>query len=232
MGYVSEGVKGALYLIVHADPEVVRTVLLSLGISLSAILIASFTGIPLGFLISTHEFPLKRAVITLFNTLLSLPTVVVGLFLYTILSRQGPLGPLGLVFTPTAMVIGQCLLAYPMIVALTISALNSVDPRVKITALTLGAGPLRAALTICAEARFALMAAVIAAFGRVIAEVGVAIIVGGNIKGYTRIMTTAIATETAKGDFAFALSLGFVLLLISLVINALFHYLQTRVRKG
>ena len=226
MEYLWGGIREAVILIISLDAEVFRTVLLSLRISLLAILLASLIGIPLGFLISAHEFPCKRPIITFFNTLLSLPTVVVGLFLYSLLSNRGPFGPLGLLFTPTAMVIGQLILATPIIVALTISAIQSMDPRAKITAMTLGAGPVRTAVTVLSEARFALTAAVIAGFGRVIAEVGTAMMVGGNIKGYTRIMTTAIALETAKGEFAFALALGCILLFVAFSINVLFHYFQ------
>ena len=226
MEYLWGGIQGAIVLIISLDAEVFRTVLLSLRISLTATLLASLVGIPLGFLISTHESPLKRPIIIFFNTLLSLPTVVVGLFLYSLLSNRGPFGPLGLLFTPTAMVIGQLILATPIIVALTISAIQSMDPRAKITAMTLGAGPVRTAVTVLSEARFALTAAVIAGFGRVIAEVGTAMMVGGNIKGYTRIMTTAIALETAKGEFAFALALGCILLFVAFSINVLFHYFQ------
>jgi tungstate transport system permease protein len=226
MGYLWDGIKEAIRLIISLDHEVCRTVLLSLRISLTATLLASLIGIPVGFLISTHEFTLKRAVITVFNTLLSIPTVVVGLFLYSLLSKGGPLGLLDLLFTPSAMVIGQFILATPIIVALAISAIQMVDPRVKITAMTLGANHARAALTVLSEARFALTGAVIAGFGRVIAEVGTAMMVGGNIKGYTRIMTTAIALETAKGEFAFALALGFILIAVAFSVNILFHYFQ------
>ncbi|HEX9949860.1 MAG TPA: ABC transporter permease [Thermodesulfobacteriota bacterium] len=226
MDYLWEGIKEAIRLIVSLDQEVSRTVLLSLRISLTATILASLVGIPAGFLIGTHEFFLKRPVITFFNTLLSLPTVVVGLFLYSLLSKRGPLGLLDLLFTPSAMVIGQFILAIPIIVALAISAIQMVDSRVKWTAMTLGAGPVRTALTVLSEARFALMGAVIAGFGRVIAEVGAAMMVGGNIKGYTRVMTTAIALETSKGEFAFALSLGFILLFVAFSVNILFHYFQ------
>lgn len=226
MDYFWEGIKEAIRLIVSLDQEVSRTVLLSLRISLTATILASLVGIPAGFLIGTHEFFLKRPVITFFNTLLSLPTVVVGLFLYSLLSKRGPLGLLDLLFTPSAMVIGQFILAIPIIVALSLSAIQMVDSRVKWTAMTLGAGPVRTALTVLSEARFALMGAVIAGFGRVIAEVGAAMMVGGNIKGYTRVMTTAIALETSKGEFAFALSLGFILLFVAFSVNILFHYFQ------
>jgi tungstate transport system permease protein len=159
---------------------------------------------------------------------MALPTVVVGLLVYSLISRQGPLGPLELLFTPKAMVIGQFILATPIIVALTISATQAIDPRVKITAMTLGAGPLRTAVTVLSEAKFALMAAVVAGFGRVIGEVGCALMVGGNIRGYTRTMTTAISLETAKGEFAFGLALGFILLTVAFVVNILLHRLQSR----
>jgi tungstate transport system permease protein len=226
MGYLWDGIREAIRLIISLDTEVYRTVLLSLRISLTATLLASFVGIPLGLLISTHEFTLKRPIIIFFNTLLSVPTVVVGLFLYSLLSKRGPLGPLDLLFTPSAMMIGQFILATPIIVALAISAIQMVDPRVKITAMTLGANQVRAALAVLSEARFALTGAVIAGFGRVVAEVGTAMMVGGNIKGYTRIMTTAIALETAKGEFAFALALGFILIAVAFSVNILFHYFQ------
>jgi tungstate transport system permease protein len=226
MGYLWEGIQGAVFLIFRLDAEVLRTVLLSLRISLTATILASLIGIPLGFLIGSHEFPFKRPVITLFNTLLSIPTVVVGLFLYSLLSKRGPLGLLDLLFTPSAMVIGQFFLATPIIVALGISAIQMADPRVKWTAMTLGASQVRTALAVISEARFALIGAVTAGFGRVIAEVGTAMMVGGNIKGYTRVMTTAIALETSKGEFAFALALGFILLAVSFFVNILFHYFQ------
>lgn len=228
MEYLWEGIQGAVLLLMSLDTEVFRIVLLSLRISLMATVLASLLGVPLGFLIGAHKFPLKSPTITLFNTLLSLPTVVVGLSLYSLLSKRGPFGPLDLLFTPTAMVIGQFILVTPIIVALSISAIQSMDPRVKITAMTLGAGPVRTALSIFSEARFALMAAVVAGFGRVIAEVGCAMMVGGNIKGYTRIITTAIALETAKGEFAFGLALGFILLFVAFSVNILFHYVQAK----
>lgn len=228
MEYIFEGIWEALRLIFSLDREVFSTVLLSLKISTSATIFASLVGISLGFIIAEHDFWGKRGAITIFNTLMALPTVVVGLLLYSFISRQGPLGPLGLLFTPRAMMIGQFILASPIIVALTISATQGVDPRVKFTAMTLGASSLRTALTVLSEARFALLAAVIAGFGRLIAEVGCALMVGGNIRGYTRTMTTAIALETAKGEFGFGLALGFILLTVAFSVNIFFHWLQSR----
>jgi tungstate transport system permease protein len=228
MEYILSGIKEALTLILSLDRDVFSTVLLSLRVSTTAILFSSLAGVPLGFLIGSSEFWGKKVIITIFNTLLALPTVVVGLLVYSFISRQGPLGPLGLLFTPNAMVIGQFILATPIIVALTISATQGVDTRVRLTAMTLGAGPLQTTLTVLSEARFALMAAVIAGFGRVIAEVGCALMIGGNIRGYTRIITTAIALETSKGEFGFGLALGFILLIMAFSVNILFHYAQSK----
>ena len=227
MGYILGGIEDALKLILSMDRDVFSTVLLSLRVSATATLFSSLVGVPLGFVIGSGEFRGKKLLVTIFNTLMAFPTVVIGLLVYSFISRQGPLGPLGLLFTPQAMVIGQFILATPIIVALTISATQGIDPRVKLTAMTLGAGPLRIATTILSEARFALMAAVIAGFGRVIAEVGCAMMVGGNIRGYTRTMTTAIALETAKGEFGFGLSLGFILLVVAFSVNILLHWLQS-----
>jgi len=228
MEYILGGIKEALKLILSLDTDIFSAVLLSLRVSVTATLFSSLVGVPLGFVIGGSEFWGKKVIITIFNTLLALPTVVVGLLVYSFISRQGPLGPLGLLFTPNAMVIGQFILATPIIVALTISATQGVDTRVRLTAMTLGAGPLQTALAILSEARFALMAAVIAGFGRVIAEVGCALMIGGNIRGYTRIMTTAIALETSKGEFGFGLALGFILLTVAFSINILFHYAQSK----
>ncbi|UCF55800.1 MAG: ABC transporter permease [Deltaproteobacteria bacterium] len=228
MEYILGGMWKALGLIFSLDKEIFNIALLSLRVSTIATFLSSLVGVPVGFIIGSSEFWGKKGLTAIFNTLMALPTVVVGLLLYSLISRQGPLGPLELLFTPKAMVIGQFILATPIIVALTISATQAIDPRVKITAMTLGAGPLRTAVTVLSEARFALMAAVVAGFGRVIGEVGCALMVGGNIRGYTRTMTTAIALETAKGEFAFGLALGFILLTIAFFVNILFHWLQSR----
>jgi len=227
MEYIVEGIWQALRLIFSLDSEIFSIVLLSLKVSTIATFLSSLAGVPVGFIIGTSEFRGKKLLVTIFNTFMAFPTVVVGLLVYSFISRQGPLGPLGLLFTPRAMMIGQFILASPLIVALTISATQGIDPRVKLTAMTLGAGHLRTATTILLEARFALMAAVIAGFGRVIGEVGCAMMVGGNIRGYTRTMTTAIALETAKGEFGFGLSLGFILLVVAFSVNILLHWLQS-----
>jgi len=210
------------------NADVFEVVLFTIKVSFWGTLLSSLLGVPLGFLIAVREFPGKGTVRTTLNTLMALPTVVVGLTVYAFISRQGPLGQWGLLFSPTAVVIGQCVLATPLITALTLSATQSVDPRVGLTARTLGANPGQEAFVILREARFALMAGIIAGFGRVIAEVGAAMMLGGNIRGYTRTMTTAIALESSKGEFGFGLALGFILMALALFINFLLGYFQGR----
>ena len=189
-------------------------------------LIASAMGIPLGFLIAIRHFRGKRGVITLLNTLLALPTVVIGLFVYALLSRQGALGHLGLLYTPAAIVVGQVILILPWVAGFTVSAVSRIDERYRRTAMTLGAGPLQTAIAILREARFGILGSVIAAFGRVISEIGIAMMLGGNIKGFTRTMTTAMALEHNKGEFVLAVALGIVLLAVSLAMNILLQVIQ------
>jgi len=210
------------------NADVFEVVLFTIKVSFWGTLLSGLVGVPLGFIIAIREFPGKGIVRTTLNTLMALPTVLVGLTVYAFISRQGPLGQWGLLFSPTAVVIGQCVLATPLITALTLSATQSVDPRVGLTARTLGANPGQEAFIILREARFALMAGIIAGFGRVIAEVGAAMMLGGNIRGYTRTMTTAIALESSKGEFGFGLALGFILMALALFINFLLGYFQER----
>ncbi|QEM69548.1 ABC transporter permease subunit [Geobacter sp. FeAm09] len=228
MGFIAESLHTSVALIASFDPEVFATVTTSLAVSGGAIVLAAAVGIPAGVAVGLHEFPLKRAAITLLNTLMAMPTVVVGLLLYGILSRQGPLGAMGLLFTPSAMVIGQTLLAVPIVANYTVSVIQGADPRIMPTALTLGASPLQAVFQLMRQVRFGIIAALIAGFGRIIAEVGVAMMLGGNIRGYTRTMTTAIALETSKGEFAFGLALGMILMTVALVINLFLNTLQQR----
>lgn len=227
MDFVTEGLIKAVQLIVTFDREVFGIALISLNVSGIAITLASVVGIPLGFIIGINEFPGKKTLTIILNTLVALPTVVVGLLVYAILSRQGPLGVLGLLFTPAAMIIGQFILALPIVTTLTLSAVHGLDPRVKTTALTLGANPFQVGWSLLKEARYGVMAAVILGFSRVITEVGSAIMIGGNIRGYTRNITTAIALETAKGNFALCMALGIILLTMAFGINILFHHLQS-----
>ena len=228
MDFFSDSFSTALALIVALDPDVVSAVTVSVAVSLWSTLFASLIGIPAGVAVAVAEFPGKRLAVTLLNTLMALPTVVVGLIVYSIISRQGPLGSFGLLFTPSAMVIGQTVLAVPIIANLTLSAIKGADPRIVPTAITLGAGPQQAVRRLVIELRFGIMAAVIAGFGRVIAEVGVAMMLGGNIRGFTRTMTTAIAMETGKGEFALGLALGLILMAVALAVNMVLNTLQQR----
>jgi len=201
--------------------EVFSIMGVSLRVSLCATALAMLVSIPAGFLLAINSFRGKRLLVTIINTLMALPTVVVGLLVYILLSRSGPLGFLGILYTPTAIVVGQFILALPIITALTYTAVSSVDERVRKTAESLGANPLQASWMVLKEGRLGIVAAVIAGFGRVIAEVGSAIMVGGNIRGYTRTMTTTITTETAKGNFVLGLTLGVILLIVALSINTI-----------
>jgi tungstate transport system permease protein len=226
--YLTSSLATALRLIASFDREVLATVWTSLSLSLVSIGLAALLSLPLGIWLALGRVPMRRLTITLLNTLMALPTVVVGLVIFGLLSRQGPLGSLGLLFTPWAMIIGQTVLAVPIVANYTLAALTGADPRILPTARTLGAGPFAGIWQLLLEVRFGIMAAIIAGFGRVIAEVGVAMMLGGNIRGYTRTMTTAIALETSKGEFAFALALGIVLMAVALAVNLLLNLFQQR----
>ncbi|MHB8058281.1 MAG: ABC transporter permease [Desulfuromonadaceae bacterium] len=228
MDFILESFRTSLSLILSHDREVFSAVSTSVSITVWSIVFASLIGIPLGLIIAISDFPFKRWVITMLNTLMAMPTVVVGLVVYGIISRQGPLGELGLLFTPTAMVIGQTVLALPIIANYTLSAVKGSDDRILATALTLGASPLQSVFQLIREIRFGIMAAVIAGFGRVISEVGVAMMLGGNIRGYSRTITTAIALETSKGEFAFGLALGIILMAVALIVNLILNIMQQR----
>ena len=230
MDLIIDSVISAFLLLWSLDPEVYFIIYVSLKVSLSSTLITSVLGIPIGFFIAFKEFWGKRVVITTFNSLLAIPTVVVGLMVYAFISRRGLLGILDLLYTQTAMVIGQVILIFPIVVSLTIAAISQIDVRYRKTAMTLGATPFQTALVVFREARFGVIAAIIASFGRVIAEIGISMMLGGNAKGYTRTMTTAMALEYDKGEFVLGVALGIVLLLISFTINIFFNYLQGRSR--
>jgi tungstate transport system permease protein len=230
MEFLLDSFYSALLLLWSLDSELLNIVSVSLKVSSSSTLIASLVGIPAGFLIAFREFPGKRLLITILNTLLALPTVVVGLFVYAFITRRGILGVLDLLYTQKAMVIGQVILIVPIVTVFTVSAISRIDERYRKTAMTLGANALQTAWVIIREARFAIMAAVIAAFGRVIAEVGISMMLGGNAKGFTRTMTTAMALEYDKGEFVLGVALGIVLLAISFGLNIFFNYIQGRAR--
>jgi tungstate transport system permease protein len=221
----------ALGLVVSFDRELLFIVGVSLNVSLWSTLFACLAGVPAGFSVALTTFRGKQAVITFFNTMLALPTVVIGLLIYSLLSRRGLFGSLGWLYTQKAMIIGQIVLITPIVVAFTIAAVGRIDDRYRRTAISLGASPWQVSLVILREARFAIMAAVVAAFGRVISEIGISMMLGGNAKGFTRTMTTAMALEYDKGEFVLALALGLVLLCISLAVNMLLAYAQGRTQR-
>ncbi|MBI5204785.1 MAG: ABC transporter permease [Nitrospirae bacterium] len=228
MDPIIEGFKKAFALILAMDRELIGIIFLSVKVSGLALTAATILGLSLGAFLGFRKFPLKGAIVSILNTLMGLPPVVVGLFVYLLLSRSGPLGFMGLLYTPSAMVIAQTILALPIVASLSNSAIVSVDPIVKQASMTLGATPFQVSLTIIREARYGIMSGIIAALGRVMAEVGAILIVGGNIAGYTRVMTTTIALETDKGNFELALALGIILLFISLAINLVLHLIQKK----
>jgi len=230
MDLIFDSFASAFLMVFSLDAEMVSIIAVSLQVSCISTIFAGLVGIPLGFVISFEKFPGKRMVITILNTLLALPTVVIGLFVYAFLSRRGIFGPLDLLYTQEAIIIGQTILIIPVVGAFTIAAISRIDDRYRKTAMTLGANRLQTAWVIFREARFGIIAAVIAAYGRVISEVGISMMLGGNIKGFTRTMTTAMALEYDKGSFTLAIALGIVLLSFSFGMNLLFHFFQGRVR--
>ena len=221
-----DSLKSAFLLLISFDPELYEIVGVSLNVSFFSTLCASVIGLPLGFFIAFNEFRGKRFTITCLNTLLALPTVVIGLVVYSLISRRGILGPLELLYTQKAIIVGQIILIAPVITTLGIAAISRIDKRYRNTALTLGAGQGQMAWVVFREARFGIMAAVIAAFGRVIAEVGISMMLGGNAKGFTRTMTTAMALEYDKGEFVLAVALGVILMACAFLLNMVFHFMQ------
>jgi len=221
-----DALAGGLRLVATLDLHLWEIVGLSLAVSLSAVALASLVGLPLGAAIAVGRFPGRQAVIVLLNALMGLPPVVVGLFIYLLLSRAGPLGELGLLFTPRAMVLAQTVLVLPIIAALARQAVEDAWREYEEQLRSLGVDGLRGALTVLWDIRFSLVTAVLAGLGRASAEVGAVMIVGGNIDGVTRVMTTAIALETSKGDLPLALGLGIVLIAIVLALNTAAHLVR------
>lgn len=217
---------GRLFL--SGDPEVISAVVISLEVSTLATLLCAVIGVPLGMAIATGRFTGRQLVITLLNTAMAIPTVVIGLFGYALLTRRSILGPLDLLFSPEAMILGQFLLGLPLVTALTTSAFATLDASVRETAITLGADRISVWRTMIWEGRFALMAAVAAGFGRLMGEVGISMMLGGNIAYQTRNITTSLALDTSKGDFARAMALGIFLLGVALSVNVLLRILQGR----
>ncbi len=219
----------ALRLLWDLDPELLETIGLTLQVTIGALLIALVAGIPIGASIGlARRLPGRALIVPVIYTGMGLPPVAVGLFTYLLLSNQGPLGGLGWLFTPTGMVVAQTIIAFPLVVGLTMTSVQGVDPDVRMQMRALGATRPQVAMTILAEARIGVTAAVVAAYGSIISEVGAVMLVGGNIEGETRVLTTAIVLETRQGNFALALALGVVLLALAFLTNFAFYRLQIR----
>jgi tungstate transport system permease protein len=231
MDTLTDSLLSVLRLLLHPSGELIGILLLTFKVSGAALLAATVAGLPAGAFVGLKRFPLRGLVISVLNALMGLPPVVVGLFLYVLLSRSGPMGFMSLLYSPKAMIVAQFVLAFPIVAALSHSAVIGVDPTIRLAARTLGATRAQTTVAVIHEARYGIVSAVIAALGRVMAEVGAVLVVGGNIAGYTRTMTTNIALETDKGDFQLAIALGLIVLLISLVINSTLHFFQKRARR-
>ncbi|RXE57335.1 ABC transporter permease [Methanoculleus taiwanensis] len=225
---IVQGFIQAIELIVSGNPEVVEITVRSLYISLSATFFAAIVALPLGALIYFKEFRGKQALVNILQTLFAMPTVIIGLFVFLMLSRSGPFGFLNLLFTPGGMIVAQTILIIPLIMGLTVSALSSIDREMRYTIISLGASSLQSVLTVLKEARFAIISVVLLGFGRAIAEVGTVMIVGGNIRGFTRVLTTAIALNTSMGNFPFSIALGIILLVVALGVNIVLSVVQRR----
>jgi len=228
---VNEVVQGfikAFQLIIAHDPEVIDVTWRTIAIAVSSTFIASLISIPLGSLVHFKHFPGKRVLINIIQTFYSIPTVVVGLFVFVVFSRIGPLGIFNLMFTPNIMVIGQVILITPIVLGLVIAALSGVEKGVFETASSLGASRVQATFQVIREARYAILSAVTMGFGRAISEVGLALMVGGNIRGYTRVITTSISLETSRGDVELSIALGIILMMIALIVNVVLNRLQQK----
>lgn len=232
MNTLWEGIRQAGLLLWSLDPDLLEITLLSLQVTLTATLIAAAIGLPLGAWLAVNRFRLRRAVIALLNALMGLPPVVVGLFVYVLLSRSGPLGVLGLLFTPTAMVIAQVIIILPIIVSVSHQAIRDLWADYHDLLISLNASRRQRIATLLFDGRRALLTAALAGFGRAIGEVGAIMIVGGNIEHATRVLTTAIALETGKGEFALALALGFVLIGLAIAVNFAVHALSRTERSS
>lgn len=230
MGYFSEGMSKALDLLLNMDDATFSAIQATLSSTSCALVIATILGLPLGFLLGYTHFPGKKFLRLVSDTLLAFPTVLIGLIVYVFITYRGPLGQFGLLFTLPGMVIGQSILALPIVISWTAQAVESLDPRCRETLLTLGASPSQLALHTIREIRYALGMVCVTAFGRVVTEVGVAMMLGGNIRYSTRTMTTAISLETSKGEFAQGIALGIVLLLIAFLVNFLLSWFRHKGR--
>ena len=223
MGDIANGMAQAFWLIVALDPDLFEIILLSLQVTLTAVVIASFLGIPMGAWLAVNRFRFRRITIAILNAMMGLPPVVVGLIVYILLSRSGPFGVLGLLFTPTAMIIAQVIIITPLIASISHQAIRDLWAEYHDLLISLNTSKWQRIITLVFDAKRSLLTASLAGFGRAIGEVGAIMIVGGNIDHVTRVLTTAIALETGKGDFAFALALGFVLILLAVLVNIAIH---------
>jgi tungstate transport system permease protein len=230
MDLIFEGLKKAFWLLITFDPEVMSITFLSLQVSGSATLISLFIGISIGTTVALSRFPGRRIVVSLINTGMALPPVVVGLFVTIFLWRNGPLGVLGVLYTPTAMIIAQTVIATPIVMGITLAAIQQLPQKLRLQILALGATRIQMVWILIKEAKLPLLAAVMAGFGGVISEVGASIMVGGNIKGYSRVLTTATVMETSRGNFEIAIALGIILLLLAYFINLILTQIQQRER--
>jgi tungstate transport system permease protein len=228
MELIINGIKEAFRLIVTLDTEVMRVTLLSLQISGSATLISLVIGVSAGTAVALSEFPGKRLVASVINTGMGLPPVVVGLFVTIFIWRNGPLGFLGILYTPAAMVLAQSIIAIPIVTGISFAAIQSLPDKLRLQILALGATRIQMIRMLMREARLPLLAAVMAGFGGVISEIGASIMVGGNIKGYTRVLTTATVMETSRGNFDIAIALGIILLVLTFVINYILTSIQQK----
>ena len=226
MSFFADSFSAAVDLITAFDPALYQVVFNSVSISLFAALIAGAVAIPAGIIMALNQFTGKQIIQHVLNTLMAMPTVLIGLLLYGLLSRLGPLGHLELLYTPAAIVIAEAILIFPIMMNLAIAAVTTADPRLVSTLISLGAKPFALAVQVAKQTRFIMLAAIITGFGRAIGEVGAAMMVGGNIEGYTRTMTTAIALETSKGEFEVGLALGLLLLIIAFFVNFILSLLQ------
>jgi tungstate transport system permease protein len=230
MDLIFEGIKKAFYLLITFDPEVMGITLLSLQVSGTATLISLLIGISIGTTVALSRFSGRRFVISLINTGMGLPPVVVGLFVTILLWRNGPLGFLGILYTPTAMIIAQAIIASPIVMGITLAAIQHLPEKLRLQILALGATRIQMVWILIKEARLPLLAAVMAGFGGVISEIGASIMVGGNIKGYSRVLTTATVMETSRGNFDIAIALSIILLLLAYFINLILTQIQQRER--
>lgn len=230
MDLIIEGIIRAFQLLVHGDPEVIKITLLSLGVSLSATVISLFIGITLGTIIGLTRFSGRRFLVSLVNTGMGSPPVVIGLVVSVFLWRQGPLGIFRLMYTPYAIVIAQCIISLPIIMGFTIASIQQIDPKLRLQLVALGASRWQLLWLLVRDTRLPLLAAVMAGFGSIISEVGAAMMVGGNIQGQTRVLTTAIVQEVSKGDFGLAIALGIILMALVYLVNLALTVIQQRSR--